>query len=197
MSKLRLTGSTSGYSEIAAPAVAGDQVFTLPGTGGVIRAQGTTLTLDTAQASTSGTAINFTIIPSWAKRVTVMFSGVSIAASGVIIVQLGDSDGIENTGYSAASNEFTNNGVGADFSTAGFPIRVSSSTYTYSGQLIVSNLGGNTWVASGVFANTATIYTITSAGAKTLSGTLDRLRVTTALGSTAFDAGSINIMYEG
>jgi len=33
---LRLLGSTSGYSEIQAPAAAGDQTFTLPGTGGVL-----------------------------------------------------------------------------------------------------------------------------------------------------------------
>lgn len=36
MSPLRLNGSTSGYSQLDAPAVAGDQTFTLPGTGGVI-----------------------------------------------------------------------------------------------------------------------------------------------------------------
>lgn len=36
MSPLRLTGSTSGYSQIDAPAVAGDQTFTLPGTGGTL-----------------------------------------------------------------------------------------------------------------------------------------------------------------
>ena len=33
---LRLNGATSGYSEIDAPAVAGDQTFTLPGTGGTL-----------------------------------------------------------------------------------------------------------------------------------------------------------------
>jgi hypothetical protein len=36
MSALRLTGSTSGYSEITPPAIAGDQTFTLPGTGGTL-----------------------------------------------------------------------------------------------------------------------------------------------------------------
>jgi hypothetical protein len=36
MSPLRLNGSTSGYSEIDAPAIAGDQTFTLPGTGGTL-----------------------------------------------------------------------------------------------------------------------------------------------------------------
>ena len=33
---LRLNGSTSGYSQLDAPAIAGDQTFTLPGTGGTI-----------------------------------------------------------------------------------------------------------------------------------------------------------------
>jgi len=36
MSILRLTGSTSGYSQITPPAIAGDQTFTLPGTGGTL-----------------------------------------------------------------------------------------------------------------------------------------------------------------
>jgi hypothetical protein len=36
MSPLRLTGSTSGYSQLDAPAIAGDQTFTLPGTGGTL-----------------------------------------------------------------------------------------------------------------------------------------------------------------
>ena len=33
---LRLNGSTSGYSQLDAPAIAGDQTFTLPGTGGTL-----------------------------------------------------------------------------------------------------------------------------------------------------------------
>ena len=37
-----------------------------------------TITSGTSQASTSGTAILFTGIPSWVKRVTVMFNGVSL-----------------------------------------------------------------------------------------------------------------------
>ncbi len=36
MSPLRLNGSTSGYSQIDAPAAAGDQTFTLPTTGGTL-----------------------------------------------------------------------------------------------------------------------------------------------------------------
>jgi len=36
MSPLRMLGSTSGYAELAPSAVAGDQTFTLPGTGGTL-----------------------------------------------------------------------------------------------------------------------------------------------------------------
>lgn len=36
MSPLRLNGSDSGYSQLEAPAIAGDQTFTLPGTGGTL-----------------------------------------------------------------------------------------------------------------------------------------------------------------
>jgi hypothetical protein len=36
MSPLRLTGSTSGFSQLDAPAIAGDQTFTLPSTGGTL-----------------------------------------------------------------------------------------------------------------------------------------------------------------
>ena len=36
MSPLRLSGSTSGYSQLDAPAIAGDQTFTLPSTGGTL-----------------------------------------------------------------------------------------------------------------------------------------------------------------
>jgi hypothetical protein len=103
---LRLNGSTSGYSEIDAPAVAGDQTFTLPGTGGIIQTVGTSLTLGTAQASTSGTSIDFTGIPSYVKRVTVMFSGVSTNGTSLVQVRLGDS-GLETTGYLGGSGNIT------------------------------------------------------------------------------------------
>ena len=45
LSQLQLNGSTSGYSQIAAPAVAGNQTFTLPGTG-AFDADGKSVKLD-------------------------------------------------------------------------------------------------------------------------------------------------------
>ena len=44
----------------------------------------------TAVASTSGTSVDFTSIPSWVKRITVMFNGVSTSGTSNPLVQLGD-----------------------------------------------------------------------------------------------------------
>jgi hypothetical protein len=57
-------------------------------------------------------------------------------------------------------------------------------------------VSSNIWVASGYVKSSTTINVITS-GSKTISGTLDRIRLTTTGGTDTFDAGSINIFYEG
>ena len=43
----------------------------------------------TAVASTSGTSIDFTGIPSWVKRITVMFNGVSTSGTSFKQIQIG------------------------------------------------------------------------------------------------------------
>jgi hypothetical protein len=152
------------------------------------------LTSGTAQASTSGTSIDFTGIPSWVKRITVMFNGVSTNGTSNIIVQLGDSGGIETTGYfSSSSNQadVSNATTGVLFND-GSTIAAAS---LYDGALSFSNLSGNVWVAFGCcIRQTSNCGSI--AGSKTLSATLDRLRITTVNGTDTFDAGSINILYE-
>jgi hypothetical protein len=52
------------------------------------------------------------------------------------------------------------------------------------------------WVASIVSSQTNSATGIVGSGSKTLSGTLDRVRITTVNGTDTFDAGTINIMYE-
>jgi hypothetical protein len=58
-------------------------------------------------------------------------------------------------------------------------------------------MGSNTWIASGVTGFDDIAATTMTGGRKTLSGTLDRVRLTTVNGTDTFDAGSVNIMYEG
>jgi len=158
------------------------------------------LTRGTAVASTSGTAIDFTGIPSWAKRITVMFSQVSTNGVSPLLVQIGTSGGIQNTGYSGLSGLMAT--AGANLYTgvvAGIPIGFSTmSTATeYSGSLQITNLSANIWTFNGSVAALSILYLLTSAGVKDLAATLDRVRITTVGGSDSFDAGSINIIYEG
>ena len=152
----------------------------------------------TAQATTSGTSKDFTSIPSWVKRITVMFNGVSTNGSSIIQVQLGDSGGIENTGYSAVTTYIstTSNTTRGLTSSSGFPLSyVNSAGTVYSGVLTISLQGSNVWVSSGhIHEITAGLHNI--GGNKELSATLDRIRITTVNGTDTFDAGSVNIMYE-
>jgi hypothetical protein len=152
----------------------------------------------TAVASTSGTSIDFTGIPSWVKRITVMFNGVSTNGSSVMQVQLGDSGGVETSGYSAVTTyiSLSNNTTRGLSSSSGFPFSyVNSAATVYSGVLTISLQGSNVWVSSGhIHEITAGLHNI--GGNKTLSDTLTQIRITTVNGTDTFDAGSINIMYE-
>lgn len=150
----------------------------------------------TAQASTSGTSIDFTSIPSWVKRITVMYSGVSTNGTSYIIAQIG-AGSVETTGYLANAGLFDNNNTTrVANSTAGFPLYNDNASYAYTGSFTITLLGSNTWICSGVLALSGSGRAYTISGNKTTSGTLDRVRITTANGTDTFDAGSINILYE-
>jgi hypothetical protein len=162
--------------------------------------QGGAITQATAVASTSGTSIDFTSIPSWVKRITVMFNGVSTNGTSIVIVQLGDSGGIEATGYlGACVTTSTGPTISAsNFSASFLTSTARASTSVSHGSLVLTSLNSsNTWVANGIFAGSDAPYAQTLSGSKALSDTLDRVRITTVNGTDAFDAGSINILYEG
>ena len=194
MSSLAIAGDTSGQVTISAPAVAGTNTLTLQ----AATATSAVNTLATAVASTSGTSIDFTGIPSWVKRVTVMFASVSTSGTSFIQVQLGDSGGVETTGYVSV---MTNSGGGGTIDTSittGFGIRTNSAGYIIDGLINISKLSGNTYVASGTLSATgAGTGAFITSGSKTLSDTLTQVRITTVNGTDTFDAGSVNILYEG
>ena len=152
------------------------------------------ITAGTAVASTSGTSIDFTSIPSWVKRITVMFNGVSVSGTSQFLFQLGDSGGIENTGYSGLA---WNNASGAiGMSTAGFSVTSADASANLFGMATFTSLSGNLWVASICLSAATTTTAFLTNGSKELSATLDRVRITTISGTDTFDAGSINILYE-
>jgi len=156
-------------------------------------------TLATSQASTSGTSIDFTGIPSWAKQITVMFDGVSTNGTTRVQVQLGDAGGVETTGYFSTVIQ-TTEGVATSgtspFST-GFPINYGTIGANRTGALVINLMSGNKWVAHGILNDTNNSNMSLTVGLKGLSDTLTQVRVTTVNGTDTFDAGSINISYEG
>lgn len=155
---------------------------------------GSRVTLATAQASTSGTSIDFTSIPAGVKRITVMFTGVSTNGTSAMQIQIGDSGGVEVSGYTSSASTRSADAL----SSTGFmsvPASVAAATVDGAVNLFLANSGSYKWVASGVLGSSDS-GTKMSGGSKSLSAELDRVRITTVNGTDVFDAGEINIQYE-
>ena len=154
------------------------------------------ITLGTAVATTSGTSIDFTGIPAGVKRITVMLNGVSTNGTSSPLIQLGDSGGVETSSYTSMASRGGNSSVLTATSTSGFLLSDSWSSSNQATGTIGFNLqdSSNTFVVSG--AQTDPIDPLWQQGSKSLSGTLDRIRLTTVTGTNTFDAGSVNISWE-
>jgi hypothetical protein len=193
---IAISGDTSG--NLAFQTSAGTYTQTMPNGTGTIAVQGvsTNIVSGTAVASTSGTSIDFNSIPSWVKRVTVMFSGVSTSGTSVPwLVQIGPSGGVETTGYLSSASGSTN----VINSTTGFAIYVDNSAATIVGgaiTLLLLNSSTNLWSATGEFGQSNRAYMITLGGSKAIAGSLSTIKIKATNGTDTFDAGSINILYE-
>ena len=161
------------------------------------RAQLQRITQGTAVASTSGTSIDYTGLPAWVKKITVLFNGVSVSGSSIIQVQLGTGSTTYTTSgylgggwFANTTNASLTTGISVITSGAGAGAR------TMYGTMTIANITGNTWVAS------ATAYDNNGSGCLSgssiaLGAVLTAVRLTTVNGTDTFDAGSINILYEG
>jgi hypothetical protein len=163
------------------------------------RAQMQRITQGTAVSYTSFTTTtynDFLNIPAWVKRVSILFKGVSISGTSQFLIQLG-SGSIQNTGYTGGGTRIGAASVGAAAYTTGFGFSNTTAATVYSGTTTLTSFGSNIWVAAGVLGGNATEFNGITGGDVTLSGALDRVRITTVNGTDTFDAGSINILYEG
>lgn len=174
--------------------------LTLDGTSGMTAPQGAVyngIANGTAVASTSGTSITFTGIPSWVKRITVMFNGVSTNGFSIVQVQIGTSSGLTTSGYGGSAAYIATTTPASSAVTTGFGVAAFNGlSDARNGMMIITNFSGNTWVSSSTVALSTSSAVGWGAGSITLSGALTKLSVTTVNGTDAFDAGSINIMYE-
>jgi hypothetical protein len=188
-----LKGATSGQVTLDTPAIAGTNTITLPANTGTMQL----LRLETAQNTTSGTSIDFLNIPSWAKKITVMFNGVSTNGSSFIIVTLGTSSGVETTNYFSYRLGITTTPAAyATNTTVGIFCGGGGASSDTRGSITITTLSNNNWVWHGACYD-GTGNGTCFMGSKTLSGTLDRVRLTTVNGTDTFDNGSVNILIEG
>ena len=189
-----LSQSGTGIMTIVPPATNTNQTLTLPDSTGTVATLGTSLTLATA-VTASGTSVDFTSIPSWVKRVTVMFNGASTNGTSRVILQIG-AGSFETSGY--LSTALVN---GLDLTETGgfFGCWRGDAANVISGAVVLTTMGSNVWTQTGsTTAGTgASQSSAAFSGAKTIGGVLDRVRITTVNGTDTYDAGTINIMYEG
>jgi hypothetical protein len=161
------------------------------------RAQLQRITQGTSVASTSGTSIDFTGLPAWVKRITVMLKGVSTNGTSLVVVRAGTSGGFVASGYVGAN--WMSNANNTAYSTGLLVGALGAANYVFSGfvTLALQDSSTNTWTSSTIVGDSGGVNVSQGGGYISLSGTLTQIRITTVNGTDTFDAGSINILYEG
>jgi len=181
---LTSTGDGSGLTSLTSANLTG----ALPAIDGSALTGVASFTLAASVATTSGTAISFTGIPAGTNRVTLNFGGVIHNAATDLLVRIGDSGGIETTGYQSSS---THSG-GSRGSTVSFNIlRTVTSNVTH-GSMVLTRITGNQWASSHSCTRNTTGSVATGGGSKTLTGELTQVQIS---GGT-FNAGNMSISYE-
>lgn len=173
---------------------------TINGSAGVVTNSGAvydSLQRGTSITLTNQTAPDFTDIPSWVRRVTIMFYNVSTSGAGVPLIQLGTSGSYITSGYASTATRLQDSAaVSVSSSTSGFSIASTAATNTLSGSIVITNISANLWVAQGSLSNTTTTnFVFTSAGRVDLAAALTRVRLFID-GTQFFDGGSVNIIFE-
>lgn len=189
-------GTNLSATQIVANAV---QQFQYDGTNWILQTPrtavvATNITLGTPTATTSGSTIDYTGLPAGVKRFTFSFSGVSLSGTDNLLLQIGDSGGIEATGYLGCAST----AAGQSNSTTGVLVQVSGASALMHGSIVATLVDStnNIWAFSGNVGSSASAFVNSIAFTKALSpGPLDRVRLTVT-GVNTFDAGSVNIAYE-
>lgn len=198
------TDNGSNKITLQGPAsVSADATVTLPD-----RTATLGINLQTTVAA-SGTAVDFTSIPAGVRRITLLLSNVSPDSNMTMALQIGDSGGLETSGYTGTLGGVISNaaggtvGGGAGPSDQWYLVQFQSGTGngTCRGRITLElqEESSNTWVFGALLSESpgsGAFATWLSAGEKSLSGTLDRVRLKSSNGVDAFDGGEVAISYE-
>jgi hypothetical protein len=187
-----LPTANGGTGASVSPTTAGNVIFTTDGTSWSSTAK---IVRATTVSLTTQNLVDFTGIPSWVKRITVTFVGVSGSGTSAFLLQLG-SGSVTSSGYSGSSSSISLTTVASGSATTGLQLGTSAvAADTLSGVATFALATTDyKWVGSGTIGGGNN--TRIGSTSVTLSGALDRVRLTTANGTDTFDAGSVNILYE-
>lgn len=184
-----LTNKTLTSPTINTPIISSPTISNPIITGGGLITQGTYAT------ATASTAVDFTGIPSWATRITIMFVRVSLSGSAYLNVQLGSSAGFVTSGYASTAQLGSASNIS---STTGFVSGGNSASRLMTGSMVITNFGGFSFWTQTNIVKLDTGNVAWGAGEVGFPFTLDRVRITTTNGTDTFDGTSlINILYEG
>jgi len=183
----------NGGTNLTTVGSAGNVLFT---TDGSVWSSTAKIVRGTAVTLTTQTAVDFTSIPSWVKRITLVFQGMSLSGTSRFLIRLGTGGTPTTTGYISDASSIGST-VASFTSTAGFILYVGDlAAYALSGSFVFHNLSSNIWTGNCVAGYSGVTGTVTAGGHISLGGTLDMVRITTVNGTDTFDAGSVNILYE-
>jgi hypothetical protein len=199
MSKIALSSNASGTGvfTIASLGTNTNQTLTLPDASGTVLIDTQNINLSSL-VTLSGSDVDFTGIPSTARRVTVMFNGLSSNSTVVPLIQLGDAGGIEATGYVGATTVITDAGISAVAHTTGVGLSsTGAATLIFSGSVSINLMDATTnmWVITGVIGRVDAARTHVLGYTKSLSATLTQVRLAAGAASS-FDAGSAAVSWE-
>jgi hypothetical protein len=205
-----ISGTTMTVTAVASGAVSVGQV--IKGTGvtalTMITALGTgtggtgTYTVSTSQTvvSTAITVVGqgFVNIPSWVKRITLVLSSFSTTGTSSKGVMIGNSaSGLVSTGYFSTGSRMGSSSLATGSATACFASNANTAADSTSGTFVLNPTGNaNEWVCSHQLTDDILTQAYVGTGKKTLTGTLDRVAVTSVTFSDTLDAGSVQIYYE-
>ena len=155
------------------------------------------LTSGTAVTLTTQTSVDYTSIPSWVKKITVMFNAVSTNGTSNIIIQLGTGGTPTYTTSGYLGNCATDTAsTRANMSTGFLLTQGTASGQIFNGNAYINFLGSNIWCENGMLGRSDAVGGGNSAGSVPLAATLTAIRITTVGSTDTFDLGSINIFYE-
>jgi hypothetical protein len=146
--------------------------------------------------SASGTSIDYSTIPTWVTRITLVMGSVSTNGTSPVIIRLGDAGGVETAGYTSYCVRTSTTGISGGTELTGFSLRSDNAAANISGTFTISRVTGNTWAANWTLGSQATGDGHFGGGGKTLDTDLTTVRVTTVIGTQAFDAGTITVIIE-